>query len=371
MKTLADYRTETRYEIDDYNATIENLHSDAELNYLINEARTYLNQDLLDYRKPVLLFPKAHIDSYDLPADFITALNLVDIETSTTINPTKSNKAKMLQNRPVSYFYDLFYIDENKRKIIFLTSPDTADEEPDYSVILFDRANKNLTLNSSTGTFGDISNWTGLKGYLKLVNGANTEYVRYSYIDYKEASTITGNTTSASTTIDGISDTSDLLAGATVTGSGIPAGAYITAVATSSITISAAATATATGVSISVGDVAKVYIGDSNVTHDADITVDYASGTATFATYALNYIADPPALVNDTDEDVLSREVQDIVKYAAAMNAYLRESRTNLAGYEAQRVQKEIAAIRRKLNIEKARLHNQSLDTITDNSFWF
>lgn len=65
---------------------------------------------------------------------------------------------------------------------------------------------------------------------------------------------ITGNTTSASTTISGITtDTLTLAVGMPISGTGIPVGATIASIVSStSITISAAATATATGVTLTV-----------------------------------------------------------------------------------------------------------------------
>lgn len=63
-------------------------------------------------------------------------------------------------------------------------------------------------------------------------------------------STFKGNTTSGSTTISGLSSVTGLAVGQVVAGPGIPAGATITAVGTTTITLSIAATATATGVTL-------------------------------------------------------------------------------------------------------------------------
>lgn len=61
----------------------------------------------------------------------------------------------------------------------------------------------------------------------------------------------TGNTATSSKTVNGLSSVAGLKVGQIVTGAGIPAGAIIDSVGTSSITLSVAASATATGVSLS------------------------------------------------------------------------------------------------------------------------
>jgi hypothetical protein len=64
--------------------------------------------------------------------------------------------------------------------------------------------------------------------------------------------TQTGNT-HTSTTIDNLSNIASIPQGASISGSGIPGGAFITAVGGSSITISAATTTTLTGTTLTIG----------------------------------------------------------------------------------------------------------------------
>lgn len=76
--------------------------------------------------------------------------------------------------------------------------------------------------------------------------------------------TLAGNTTNASAAISGLSSTASIRVGLAVSGSGIPAGATVSAVnSATAITLSAAATATATAASLSFSNppaVLQIYI---------------------------------------------------------------------------------------------------------------
>lgn len=91
----------------------------------------------------------------------------------------------------------------------------------------------------------------------------------------------TAGDTHTNTTIDGIASTTGMAAGMYVTGSGIPAGAYITSVDSGTqITISAAATATASAVAINVSGGGSITI-SANATGTANLTtLTIAGGTA-------------------------------------------------------------------------------------------
>lgn len=73
---------------------------------------------------------------------------------------------------------------------------------------------------------------------------------------YMTAATITGNTTSGSPTV--VNATGSPTLGQAISGTGIPAGAYITAIAGTTLTLSANATATGTGVSLAINDYVEV-----------------------------------------------------------------------------------------------------------------
>lgn len=73
-----------------------------------------------------------------------------------------------------------------------------------------------------------------------------------SIVNTDQAYALTGNTTSGQVAVTGLSSTSSLLVGMSVTGTGIPAGATIAAITSgTAITLSVAATAAGTGVSLS------------------------------------------------------------------------------------------------------------------------
>jgi len=63
----------------------------------------------------------------------------------------------------------------------------------------------------------------------------------------------TGDITSGSTTIANVANTAGIIVGMTITGTGIPAAATVSAVDATTITLSAAATATTTGLSLTIG----------------------------------------------------------------------------------------------------------------------
>lgn len=65
--------------------------------------------------------------------------------------------------------------------------------------------------------------------------------------------TPTGNTTNTSTSVTSVSSVANILVGATITGSGIPANTVVAAIpSSSSLTLSNAATATASGVTLTI-----------------------------------------------------------------------------------------------------------------------
>lgn len=116
-----------------------------------------------------------------------------------------------------------------------------------------------------SGNDGDLS--TGLYGY-KIVYewidniGQTHRSAPSPNLSFNVAvapAAFTGNTTNSSAVITTVSTTVGLQIGMAVSGSGIPAGAYIISIdSTSQITISAAATATAAGVTITPGSIKVV-----------------------------------------------------------------------------------------------------------------
>lgn len=73
---------------------------------------------------------------------------------------------------------------------------------------------------------------------------------------------ITGDTTSASTSVTSVSSTTGILVGMAVTGAGIPANTTVASIGSGTITLSQAATATASDVTLTVGS--ALSIGEAN-----------------------------------------------------------------------------------------------------------
>ena len=71
--------------------------------------------------------------------------------------------------------------------------------------------------------------------------------------------TFTGDTTTGSVTITGVSGTAGLVVGQVVSGAGIPSGATIDSIGSGTVTLSAAATATASAVSVTQAGLANIY----------------------------------------------------------------------------------------------------------------
>lgn len=80
----------------------------------------------------------------------------------------------------------------------------------------------------------------------------------------------TGDTTTSSATVASVSSTAGLFVGMSVSGTGIPAGAYIIAIGTTTITLSVAATATGTAVALQAG---------GTPAQELDLTLHLITGT--------------------------------------------------------------------------------------------
>lgn len=107
---------------------------------------------------------------------------------------------------------------------------------------------KNLYATANCGLY-----WLRIEG-----NKAN-QSGRSDGIEFEASKLIpdtTGSTTSGSTGVTAVGSTAGVEVGALISGSGIPAGAYVAALTAGTITLSAAATATATGVTLHVSNLA-------------------------------------------------------------------------------------------------------------------
>jgi len=107
--------------------------------------------------------------------------------------------------------------------------------------------------------------FTGLGGsYLVAVNGSDSVQ-RFDGTAWNRTYVFTGNTTSGSANVASVSSTAGLVAGQTVSGSGIPDATTILSVGTGTITLSANATATASGVTITAYQSAPITTGTSAI----------------------------------------------------------------------------------------------------------
>ena len=97
--------------------------------------------------------------------------------------------------------------------------------------------------------------------------------------------TIKGNTTNTNATVLGISDTSLLNVGDRVAGTGIPAGATISAIGEGQITLSANATATNTGVVLTITQTnATIWYGLNSLVSKVQLGISQAAIRAALVT---------------------------------------------------------------------------------------
>jgi len=117
----------------------------------------------------------------------------------------------------------------------------------------------------------------------------------------------TGTTTSGSTSISAVSRAIYYIkVGATISGSGIPAGATVTAVASSTITISAAATTTGTGVALTITNPLSALVVDGvtlAVGNRVLVKNESASNNGLYALTTLGTASIPWVLTRTTDAD--------------------------------------------------------------------
>lgn len=147
----------------------------------------------------------------------------------------------------ITGFAYLELIQANEQYLIATTKLDTYYYDTAANLWKFITKSYNtgtVTVSGTTATVGGGGTWS--TGY------PVTSYIKFGTNNLNTLSiTKTGNTTSGSAVISGMSDTTNLYAGLPVSGTGIPAGATIVSVdSASQITISANATANGAGVTI-------------------------------------------------------------------------------------------------------------------------
>ncbi len=145
-----------------------------------------------------------------------------------------------------------------------------------------------VTINSNV-VIGSLTVGQGTSGSLRFLASAsdtmtisgNLTVAAGGTFDVAPQVTATGNT-NTSTSITGVSSTVGLVVGMNIGGTGIPAGAKITAFDATTITISLAATSTAVGVALSAGYDNELSIG-GNITNNG--TFDMSRGEAVGVCY--------------------------------------------------------------------------------------
>ena len=133
--TLENYIDEVKYEIADDNAIVNAHHNSTKIIFAINKARREINQDLKLYTKQMFLIPSLAIDSYEIPSDYLRSANVVDVKNALRLIPAKQEEAEILDDDSYVYKYgNLFYVNERKRKLIFLSPPQITDIPTNYLV---------------------------------------------------------------------------------------------------------------------------------------------------------------------------------------------------------------------------------------------
>ena len=125
------------------------------------------------------------------------------------------------------------------------------------------------TLEKYDGHANPGNNLTGTikwdEAWYYVYNRSDTERFVLVIGDDSKTVTPTGNTTNNSAVIASVSSMTDIFVGATVTGSGIPAGATINEIGTNSITLNKDCTASASGVTLTISASKTFVTGVANV----------------------------------------------------------------------------------------------------------
>ena len=176
---------------------------------------------------------------------------------------------------------------------------------------------------------------------------------------------ITGDTNS-NTTVDGIADTSDLYAGMTITGSGIPASTTIVSVDNgTTITISQSASATASGVTLTVSgaldaidvslDAFPVAFGREMAFFNTSNKLGFLQGDnleATLESPEVAHYQGMQMLVNGCYPDCDADELYGQVSYrqhAGATKGWMSEQSRNVEGYIPARIDTRMTAFRNRI----------------------
>lgn len=151
--TLYDYIVDLRIRIDDDPYGIDPYYSNTALATFINNARRDIARKLGIYEKQKPIQPLLYIDEYDLPTDYKQNMIIYDVELQKEHYPAnKANAESTKTNLNLSLTDNLFYINETRKKITFLTSPTISMVELPYSIATFNRAANKITVDGPAYT---------------------------------------------------------------------------------------------------------------------------------------------------------------------------------------------------------------------------
>ncbi|HYE85703.1 MAG TPA: VCBS domain-containing protein, partial [Vicinamibacterales bacterium] len=193
---------------------------------------------------------------------------------------------------------------------------------------------------SSTGGTATLAQWESALQAVKYNNSSGspdtaTRTVSYAITADSVGVALAGNTSNSSTTLSGLSSTSNLAVGMAVSGTGIPAGTTITAIpSATSVILSAAATANATGVSLTFDRHASNTVSSSTITVSAvnaapQVTV---AGSALAYTENATTAVDGALTITDTDSANLAGATVRITNYVAGQDVLAFTSQFGIAG---------------------------------------
>lgn len=370
---LSQYIRDIRARTDDDPYGIDPYFSDAALKVFINNARRKISIDIMSYEKYFFLFPELYIDEYNLPNDFLTGNQMIDIYNQIPYPPmNKANTETTKQYFDTLIAYGNFaYINETRRKFTMLALPNSTIVEPKYNIMTFSRATKTIVIDGVEAgyTLSDITKWDKVKGYIKMVNAAgDIEYARvtkilantpaddqytlyissfdqqdtyknllqcYGTVNTNSSVYVVGTGSEFETDID---TGDDLLVGAETRN-------VVTVTSDSLVEVNTAYTTN----SLSV----NAYVTSLPTFTDND--------TIQFASHVLYYSAIPPEMISQYEEDRFQHEIQDLIPILASHESWMRRSRPDMANKEYGEYNAKMVDLRNKIYSEKSNIYNRGL----------
>lgn len=375
--TLTDYITEVKYEMADDNALVNSHHNITKIVFAINKARREINQDLKVYTKQFFISPLLAIDEYAIPADFLRSANVIDAKNGVRLIPAKQDESEILSDDIYEYRYgNLFYLNERKRKLVFLNPPDT-DKIPrrytisinkDRSVMQTNITDLSKTFTTETDTITNTKYWLvdsalpaeviyDLSIGMKVYEG--TTYIGLiKDIDYTNSKIKLNVETDFSKTVLTFKyDTGDITDYAFWKG-------YLKLMDINNTTHYIYCRYSLIE---KLGDATnyEIRISQWNITDEAQNSVDYYNWTLIeFIPYVVNYIGTTTDLVMTTNEtEDMPLDITKLVPIYASMLLYMREGRNDMAIVKQRNYLGMREEIVERMNEQKNEIYNKNLVT--------